>query len=152
MKQIYCPCRKEWVALTPEETVRQKLFQYLTKSLNFPISWIVLEKALRQMPHLTLNPENHEIPNRRADLICFAKGIHKEHDLYPLLMIECKAVKLTDSVMNQVIGYNYFVGAYCIAAVNATDIQFGFYDKIKSQYAFISYIPSYDDLLKTYLI
>lgn len=143
--KIFCQTRKTLVASLPEEIVRQKLLFHLINNLHFPESLIVLEKALCQMPHLTLSPL--KIPDRRADIVCYAKGIHKDHDLYPLLIIECKAVKLTARVVNQVVGYNRYVKANFIAIANESDIQFGCYDPIKKDYSFLSFIPTYQELL-----
>ncbi len=145
MDQIFCQVRKEWVAAQPEERVRQHLVKHLIQDLGFPSSYICLEKGLRQMPHLNLLDQ--EVPDRRADIVCFASGIHPKYALYPLLLIECKAVKLTPKVLSQVVGYNHFMQAHYIAAANQTDVQFGWYDSAKKDYAYIPYIPLYKDLL-----
>ena len=146
-EKIYCSTRKEWVAPLPEEFVRQKLIHHLIENLHFPKNLLVLEKALCQMPHLVLSPL--KIPNRRADIVCFAKDIHPDGNLYPLLIIECKAVKLTLRAVNQVIGYNHFVKAKFIAIANENEIQFGFFNRLENQYNFLSYIPSYQELLSS---
>jgi len=143
--QIYCQIRKEWVAATPEEDVRQRLIQSMMQQLGYPPSSIVLEKGLRQLPHLTLQPQR--LPDRRADIICFAKGIHPCHALYPLLLIECKAVKLSDRVINQVTGYNHFLQAYFIAVANQDMVRTGWYDPGAKQYNFVDRLPSYAELL-----
>ncbi len=145
--KIYCSTRKEWVAFLPEEIVRQKLIHHLIENLQFPKNLLVLEKALCQMPHLMLSPI--KIPDRRADIVCFAKDIHPDHNLYPLLIIECKAVKLTPKVINQVVGYNHYVKAKFIAIANETEIQFGFFNQEQKQYNFLSYIPPYQELLSS---
>jgi hypothetical protein len=146
-EQIYCLGRKEWVAKTPEEMVRQRLFHELTTTLGFPGYHIAVEKALNQMPHLAI--QGCKMPKRRVDLVCFAKGIHPVHDLYPLLIIECKAVKLTSKVLNQVVGYNHFIKSHFLAIANADEIQFGFYHPEEKQYVFISHIPTYQELLSS---
>lgn len=87
---IYCCIRKEWVAATPEEKVRQKLLAGMIGSLGYPASTIAVEQSLREMPHLALNPL--KMPSRRADVVVFAKDIHPHHSLFPLLLVECKAV------------------------------------------------------------
>lgn len=149
-KKIYCLGRKQWVAATPEELIRQELLHNLTLKLKFPAGGIVLEKALSDMPHLSL--EATKIPTRRADIVCYARGIHPKHDLYPLLLIECKAVKLTPRSVNQVVGYNHFIKAHFIALANGEEVKCGFYDKSENQYRFISYIPTYEELLSSIII
>lgn len=141
---IPCLIRKENVAATPEEQVRQGVLHHLVNDLQFPASHISVEKALHQMPHLRLS--GLDLPDRRADIVCYGKGIHAQHDLYPLLLIECKAVKLTPRVISQVSGYNVFMQAYFIAVVNRDEVQFGW--RGKEGYQFIDRIPCYKDLIQ----
>lgn len=148
MNELYCSIRKTWVKALPEEIVRQKLIGFLTQRLYFPASTILVEKALHQFPHLALKPRQ-DFPDRRADLVCYAKGIHPEHELFPLLLIECKAVPLTQDVIQQALGYNHHLGAYFIAVANDTETKLGWFDEERQDYRFISYIPSYDQLLRS---
>lgn len=147
-EKVYCLIRKEWVAALPEEKVRQKLIHQLIHELGFPVSCIAVEKELRQMPHLSLNPSS-EIPNRRADIICFAKDIHRDHQLYPLLLIECKAIQLSSKVIRQVVGYNYFLKSYFIGIANQNMIKTGWFDPQKKDYTFVDYLPAYSELLQS---
>ncbi len=140
---ISCLIRKESVSATPEEQVRQGLLRHLICDLGFPASHIAVEKALNQIPHLSIS--SMELPERRADIICFGQGIHPHHDLYPLLLVECKSVKLTPKVVNQVSGYNVFLQAYFIAVANQNEVKFGW--KSKNGYQFITKIPAYQDIL-----
>lgn len=142
---LYCPIRQEWVTAFPEEYVRQHLIQQMTEHLGFPLSCIAVEKALQQMPHLS--GAKHHLPLRRADIICFSKGIHAQFDLYPLLLIECKAVPLTETVIRQVVGYNYYLHAYFIAIANQQEVRVGCIDARKNQYRFTSGLPHYQHLL-----
>jgi len=144
-QQIFCAVRREYVAAGPEELVRQKLISYLIHTLQFPASHIVVEKSLKQMPHVALTDQ--QIPDRRADIVCYAKGIHPQHDLYPLLLIECKAIKLSAKVVNQVAGYNHFLKSYFIAIANPDEIQMGWWDSTAQKYQFIDYIPVYAELM-----
>lgn len=143
--QIFCPVRRQWVAALPEERVRQHLLKHLITQLGFPPSLIVLEMALQQMPHLS--PSQAQIPERRADIVCFAKEIHPHHDLYPLLLVECKAVKLTPKTLNQVTGYNHFLKACFIAAVNQNEVKFGWFDPKQQGYVYSDHIPAYKQLI-----
>lgn len=143
---IYCPIRKEWVAALPEEHVRQRMLLHMINDCGFPLSLIAVETSLKQLPHLAAT-DLHQIPNRRADIICFAKQQNSVGGLYPLLTVECKAVKLTPKVINQVVGYNYFVKASFVVIVNQTEIRTGWYDKSHETYTFVNYLPSYRDLM-----
>lgn len=147
--QIYCHIRKIWVAALPEELVRQRLVSHMIHNLGFPPSYLVLEKELRQMPHLI--QDQRQFPDRRADLICFGKDIHHKHTLYPLLLVECKAIKLTSKVFDQVVGYNHFLQAYFIAIVNEHEIKTGWYDQKKKEYVFVNNLPDYMTLLSSWV-
>lgn len=144
-QQVYCQVRKEWVAATPEELVRQRLITLMANQLGYPLESFALEKALSQIPHVTLLQQKP--PLRRADIICFAKGIHPEHQIYPLLLVECKAVKLTPKGMNQLIGYNHYLQAHFVCVANQDQVRAGWYDPQAKDYHFIDYLPSYKDLI-----
>lgn len=141
---LFCPIRKIWVAALPEEKVRQTLIQQMTQQLGYPCGTLALEKNLDQLPHLQTH---NSLPKRRADLIVFAKNIHPEHSLYPLLLVECKAVPITDKTLRQLIGYNQFVGAPFIAAVNQTQVSFGWYQQEKNDFVFKEGFFSYESIL-----
>lgn len=145
MEALYCHIRKEWVNAQPEEYVRQNLIRLMIEELGYPASHLVLEKQLGQMPHLVRKDPSW--PNRRADIICFAKGIHPVHSLYPLLLVECKAIKLSPKVINQVAGYNYYLKSFFIAIANQEEIRTGWYDPLKNAFNFISRLPSYPELM-----
>ncbi len=116
---LFDPVRNCFVAATPEERVRQKWLQAMISDLGYPREFLAVEKELRHLPHLLHDPH---VPERRADIICFARGIHAEHPLYPLLLIECKQDILSAKALDQVMAYNYYVGAPFVAAVNGTHI------------------------------
>jgi hypothetical protein len=141
----YCPIRNRQVSLLPEEKVRVATLKVLVDQLAFPKSGIVVEKELSQMAHL--NRFGGPLPQRRADIVCFAKGIHPTQDLYPLLLIECKSVKLTKKMRNQVIGYNHFLQAYFIALVNQHEVCTAWLDHSTGEYRWISHLPSYRELM-----
>lgn len=142
-QKLHCLIRKEWIKASPEEQVRQKLISFMINDLDFPASMISVEKELRHIPHLKLQ---EDIPNRRADIICFAKGIHPDFNLYPLLLVECKATSLTPKVLQQVTGYNRLLQAYFVAIANDQKIQTGWYEKEKKEYLFVHHLPSYQEL------
>lgn len=124
------------------------MLAHLFEEKAFPVSLVAVEKSLKQMPHI---PPSGLVgmPDRRADIVCFARGIHPSYDLYPLLIIECKAVKLTPRVINQVSGYNHFVQAYFIAIVNEKEVRTGWFDRANGCYEFIDYVPSYQELISS---
>lgn len=142
MTDIYCPVRKSRCKALPEEKVRIGLINHMINTLGFPEYSLLVEKDLKGLPHLA--PEVR-VPDRRADILCFAKGIHPTIDLFPLLMVECKAVKITDKVIAQVVGYNHYVQAYFVCVANQHNIHVGWRNK-EGTYDFMPYLPTFIDL------
>lgn len=109
-EQIFDEIRKRWVALTPEEWVRQNFLQYLLQVRKYPASLIAVEKEIML----------HDL-RKRFDVV-----VH-DRQAKPWMIIECKemGVKLDQKVLEQVLRYNiplqvpYLVitnGQYCMAA------------------------------------
>lgn len=144
LKQLYCLIRKIWVAATPEEYIRQNTLRYLVECLEFPKASIAVEKDLSALTHSL-----ETFPNRRADILCYSKKLSGE--LHPLLLIECKAVKITPKELRQIIGYNHFLKASFIALINQTEKKLGWFNSQISDYNFINYIPKYPELTKSLL-
>ncbi|WP_075883802.1 type I restriction enzyme HsdR N-terminal domain-containing protein [Candidatus Protochlamydia sp. W-9] len=145
--QLFCSVRKKWILETPEEKVRQLLISHMTQNLGYPIGSLALEVTLSQMPHLRHIPPQ-QIPKRRADLVILTPHLHPSFPLYPLLLIECKAVPLTDKAMRQVIGYNQFLQACFIGLANQDEKRLGWYDPQQKDYQAITNIFSYPSLLQ----
>ncbi|MDP1880937.1 MAG: type I restriction enzyme HsdR N-terminal domain-containing protein [Parachlamydiaceae bacterium] len=143
-KSLFCPIRKIWVADLPEENIRQNLIKKLIDDLGYPQGQIGLEVSLSHLPHLI---GMKSIPRRRADLIVFAKDLHPKYALFPLLLIECKSVEINPKVFRQIVGYNQFVGACCIGAVNHSLSLVGWFNSHCNDFSFFSEIPSYEILL-----
>ena len=137
--QLFCPLRKKWVAALPEEKIRQALIKKMIDSLDYPLHCLALEKGLNQLPHLQFNSA---LPKRRADLIVFSR------DAAPLLLIECKATPLNNKVLRQLVGYNQFIGAHFIAAINQMKAILGHFDEKSKNYIFSEGLPSYPLLIE----
>lgn len=97
--------------MKPEEIVRQLLVCDMIGRFGFPRELVAIEKEIATLPHL----QGRTLPKRRLDVICFAK---LKETLYPLLLVECKAVPLSQKTLEQVFGYNYYVEASFIAIAN----------------------------------
>ncbi len=89
--QIFDRIRKKFVALTPEEWVRQHVVNYLIEHKNFPASRIAIESSLKYNQLL-----------RRPDIVYY------DSDLKPTLIVECKAtdVKISQTTFDQIARYN----------------------------------------------
>ncbi len=129
------------IAATPEEHVRQEILRHLVQFLGFPKSYIAVEKMLHVLP------DTEQMSNRRLDIICYAK--HRDEGMFPLLLIECKAISLSPKELRQVIGYNHFIKASFIALVNQTEKKLGWFNPQLNNYEFINYIPEYSELIKS---
>ena len=89
--EVMCLARRKWVALEPEEWVRQHVIHHCIDVLNYPAGCIAVERPL------VLNGMN-----RRADIVCHTT------DGQAQLLVECKApeVKLSQDAVSQVARYN----------------------------------------------
>lgn len=145
---LFCSIRKEWVAALPEEIVRQRVLLHMVEEKGFPASLVAVEQSLRLLPHLS-TIDRRRVPNRRADIICFTKDLKTSSGLHPLLIVECKAIKLAPAIMNQIVGYNHFIGSCFIAIVNQEEMRTGWYDREKKDYSFVDFLPSYQELISS---
>ena len=141
-EQCLCHIRRTWVAATPEEQVRQQLLRWMMESLGYPRGHLAVEQSLKDLPHLANSPLN--IPMRRADILCYAKA--SSSSLQPLLLVECKAIPITDAVIRQVVGYNQFVQAPYIVLANAQEVRTGRWNDTISQYEFLAGLPKYQTI------
>ncbi len=90
-KQIFDVIRKKFVALTPEEWVRQHLIHFFVHQLKYSPGLIAVEM-----------PVNVNGLNQRADIVVYnRKG-------EPVMVVECKApaVSVSKAVFNQAARYN----------------------------------------------
>lgn len=124
---------------TPEEIVRQSLILQMTERLGYPKALLSIEKKLSEVCRFS----GETLPNRRLDILCFSKK-----ELEPLLMVECKAITLTEKAIEQVIGYNRYVAAKFVCLANMDTILTGHYDRDLGSYRFQKGLPSYQDLMK----
>jgi hypothetical protein len=88
---IFDPVRKKYVALTPEEWVRQHVVQYLKQEKQVPLSLISVESEIRLYK-----------TRKRFDIAVFDRNGHAR------LVVECKApsVPVTQEVLDQAVRYN----------------------------------------------
>ena len=144
---LFDPIRKKRVAATPEEIVRQSLIKQLIEELGYPSELIAVEKDLKTLPHLLESQERP--PKRRADLLCFGKGIHPLYPLYPLLLIECKELACDFRVREQVVGYNHVVKAFFVGIASRQGFELGYFDQAQQTYCFSSRLPTYAELVRS---
>ncbi len=128
--QIFDKFRKKYVALTPEEEVRQWFCNYLVESKGYPLLSISTETGLK------LNGSS-----RRCDTIVY-KGVT------PMILIEFKApdVAIDSSVMEQAISYNTKLKAPYIILTNSKTTLCIKFDFAAGTHQFLNDIPEYNVL------
>ena len=103
LQHVFDPIRRKYVALTPEEWVRQHFINYLIEYKNYPAGLLAVE-----------HPVMVNKMQQRVDIAAFSR------DGSPLLVVECKApeVKLSHSVFEQASRYNLTLRAPLLAVTN----------------------------------
>ncbi len=144
MEKIFDIIRQAYVVKTPEEQVRQNILSQMVDQLGYPRSHLAVEKKLSLLPHLDKKQEHDS--RRRIDILCFAKDIHPTYELYPLLLIECKATPLNQAVFKQLDGYNYYIKAFFWGVINYEKFYL-FWKKGEKQEQ-LNFLPSYKTLLQ----
>jgi type I site-specific restriction endonuclease len=105
-RQIFDAIRKRFVALTPEEWVRQNFLNFLVNERKYPASLIGVEMLVR------LNEMS-----QRADIVVYQRNGK------PWLIVECKAptVTLDEDVFYQAARYNSQLRVPYIALTNGLE-------------------------------
>ncbi len=126
-REIFDGIRKKWVALQPEEMVRQALIKYLTELPGFSLSRMAVERGVKG-----------STTKKRFDILVY------DFALKPFILVECKApeVSLSEESFEQVSWYNYNIQApYYILTNGATTYCCGV-DQQQKMVSFLSEIPT----------
>lgn len=126
--EIFDQVRKKFVALTPEEWVRQNFIDYLVNTKNVPLSLIGIEVPLV-----------YNKMKKRGDIVIWSNSGK------PKLIVECKApeVLLTQDVFHQVAMYNMTLNVDYIVVTNGMSHYACMIDHINSTYYFLEDVPDY---------
>ena len=132
-KLIFDGFRRRWVALTPEEWVRQNFAKYLTEEKHYPASLVAIERSLR------MNQRDF-----RTDIVLFSKSGN------PLVVVECKApeVKISQQVFDQIARYNLDLRVSYLIVTNGLTHYCCRFDQSELSYTFLPEIPDYKELEK----
>ena len=124
--------RKRYVALTPEEWVRQHFIHYLTDCLGYPAARLAVEHQI------ALNGMK-----KRCDAVLF------DTDARPLLIVEVKApiVPITQAVFDQVAVYNLTLGVQFFMVSNGLEHYCCRVDRAHNRYDFLPALPTYEELI-----
>jgi len=129
-EQIFDRIRKKYVALTPEEWVRQHVVEFLIREKACPSGLLGVEVSL---PYWGMR--------QRADIVVFNKQAK------PLLIVECKAatVKLTNKTFEQIARYT--IGQDIDYLIVTNGLKHYCLQKQNGKYEFLDEIPNYDSML-----
>lgn len=100
---VLCLSRGRYVALTPEEWVRQHFLAYMVGALGFPQALVAVEVPVLIGPS-----------RQRADIVAYSR------QMKPVVIVECKApsVALSQQTLNQACRYLGVLGSRFVALTN----------------------------------
>ena len=128
---IFDSLRKKFIALTPEEWVRQHFIHFLTDYKGYPKGLLANE--------VQLNLNNTK---KRCDTVLFNK------DLSARMIIEYKAphIEITQTVFDQITRYNMVLKVEYLIVSNGIRHYCCRIDYNTMQYTFLPDIPAYGEL------
>ncbi len=105
-KQIFDSLRKRFVALTPEEWVRQHFIRFLTEVKKYPASLMNVERGVKIISG-----------TKRTDIV-----VHNRQGK-PWMIVECKAsdVPVTEDALLQAARYNMALQASYLVITNGME-------------------------------
>ncbi len=129
---IWDRLRERWVALTPEEWVRQHFVEWLITDKDFPAALMGNEVSLTQNGI-----------SRRCDTVV------GDRTGQPLVIVEYKApsINITQNVFDQIVRYNMVLKARYLMVSNGLVHYCCQIDYEKNSYRFLEEIPCYDSLV-----
>ena len=123
--------RRKYVALTPEEWVRQHFTHYLVESKGYPQGLLANETQLKiGDKHL------------RCDTVLYNKAMH------PLMIIEYKApnIQIQQKTFDQIVAYNLLLRADYLVVSNGLQHYCCRMDYELNSYGFLREIPDYQSI------
>ncbi len=129
--RIFDPLRQKYVALTPEEWVRQNFINYLVEHKGYP------RDLMGNEVQLSLNGMS-----RRCDTVLYTR------QLKPQMIIEYKAthIDITQKVFDQISRYNIVMQVEYLIVSNGLQHYCCRIDYANQTYEFMRDIPDYDDI------
>ncbi|MDH6311800.1 putative type IV restriction endonuclease [Parabacteroides sp. PFB2-10] len=130
-KLIFDEIRNKYVALTPEEWVRQHFVQYLISEKGYPKNLVGNEIGIKV--HRT---------SKRCDTVVY------DRFLAPLMVLEYKAptVEITPAVFDQIVRYNMTLQVRYLIVSNGMNHYCCRIDDDQSNYEFLEEIPRYEEM------
>lgn len=130
-KQILDILRRKYVALTPEEWVRQHFIHYLIDHKGYPAPLLA-----------------NEVPLQVGEKKVRVDSVLYDNQLRPRMIIEYKAptIPLTQKVFEQISVYNLLLHVDYLIISNGIDTYICKMDYDSQTYTFLEAIPDYQDI------
>lgn len=130
-RQIFDILRRKYVALTPEEWVRQHFVHLLTEHLGYPTALLA-----------------NEVPLQVGDKRVRADSVLYSPTLQPQMIVEYKAptVAITQKVFDQITVYNLLLHVDYLIVSNGLQTYCCKMDYEHQTYVFLENIPPYQSL------
>lgn len=130
-RTIFDPVRHRYVALTPEEWIRQHFVHYLIEAKGYPKELVANEVQVK------LNGTS-----KRCDTVVYNRFLE------PLAIVEYKAshIGITRAVFDQIARYNMVLRVRYLIVTNGVNHYACRIDYENRSYAFLENIPSYEEL------
>ncbi len=129
--RIFDILRRKYVALTPEEWVRQHFVHFLVEHKGYPAALIANEVLLRCGDK-----------SLRADSVLYSR------ELKPRMIIEYKAphIAITQRVFDQIAAYNWLLHVDYLVVSNGLEHYVCRMDYEGKKYLFLEEVPEYSKL------
>jgi len=127
-RHIFDPIRKKWLALLPEELVRQLVICYLLEEKQYNPNRINLERGLKV-----------NSLSKRFDLLVY------DMEVKPFLLVECKApaVPITQDVFQQAAWYNMELRVQYLMVTNGIETYCCAMDYENRSYTYLEAVPDF---------
>ena len=129
--KVFDILRSKYVALTPEEWVRQHFVNYLIQHKQYPAAYLANEVNLKIGGKVL-----------RADTVLY------DQQLRPLMIIEYKAphIAISQKIFNQLFAYNFQLHATYLVVSNGLQHYCCMLTHDHEKYVFLDDIPEYNKL------
>lgn len=129
--QVFDIIRKKYIALTPEEWVRQHVIHFLAEEKNFPKGLMETEKEIALFN-----------TKKRIDILV------RSNELKPLLLIECKepSVKLSQKEAEQLARYQ--LSLQCPYSMLTNGLSHIVIHSVNEKISFLPELPDFNLIIK----
>ena len=123
--------RRRYVALTPEEWVRQSFIHYLIEHLGYPQTLLA-----------------NEVPLRVGDKQLRADSVLYDRHLQPKMIIEYKAptIPITQRVFEQIAAYNILLHVDYLIVSNGLNHYCCKVNYDSKEYLYLDHVPRYEEI------